>query len=428
MIQAEGISKKWENVREDFVKWTEKESIKKVLVPDFRQLIMRAASLVYTTLVALVPLLALAFALLPTLEDLEKVLLASLDHLGDKKHEIVRHIVKYVKELHVEELHLGTPVIFVSLLAIYLLLALKTEKVFNELWHIPNKRNFRHKVTEYIVAILVGPVLILAGRDLADPAMQWLSSVGLVKIDIFYNIILSPVSYILILVAFVFLFIYMPNTKVKWGSAFVGSLFACVLWLILIRGLFPYLISLRSGIYGSFAGALLFIFWVYWGWLIILLGAKITFYFQYRKHWSSLMQPLSNHDRAEVALDLMVLIAQSNRFENKNLNLKELVDKQPRLLSDTQHELLDLLKQKGFISEDEHRRFQISGDTDKIKIKEILNLVRGEDTVKSHHAVTAIMDEINKKIDSVVGERTLKDLIEEIDDDREGASSSRLSE
>ena len=162
--------------------------------------------------------------------------------------------------------------------------------------------------------------------------------------------------------------------------------------------------------------------------MIILLGAKITFYLQYREYWSSLMQPLSNHDRAEVALDLMVLIAQSNRFENKNLNLKELVDKQPRLLSDTQHELLDLLKQKEFISEDEHRRFQISGDTDKIKIKEILNLVRGEDTVDSQPAVTKIMDEITKKIDSVVGERTLKDLIEEIEDDQEGASISRLSE
>ena len=219
-----------------------KESIKKVLVPDFRQLIMRAASLVYTTLVTLVPLLALAFASLPKfglLEHLEPVLLDSLDHLGNKKHEIVRHLSKFIKELHLE-----TPDILVSLLAIYLLLALKTKKIFNELWHISNKRRFRHKVTEYIVAILVGPVLILAGLDLADTTIQWLSSVGLVKIARFYGII-PPVRYILILVAFVFLFRYMPNTKVKWGSAFVGSLFACVLWLILIRGLFPYLISLR---------------------------------------------------------------------------------------------------------------------------------------------------------------------------------------
>ena len=414
VMKAKELLKKWEKVSvQDFVELT-----KKVFVPDFHLLTIYAASLVYTTLLGLVPLLALVFALLPTfglLDQLEPVLLESLDPLGNKKHEVVRYIVKFV-----EELHLDTPVILVSLLATYLLLTLKIEKVFNALWHISNTRNLRQKVTNYIVAILVGPVLIFASLDLADTVMQWLSSVELFKIVLFYDII-PPARYLLILVAFVFLYTYMPNIKVKLSSAFVGSLFACVLWLI-VKGIFLNLIvnSPRYGIYSGFAGAVLFIFWVYLGWLIILLGAKIAFYWQHRKQLSALMEPLSSREREEVALELVVRIARYNAPpKKKKLNFDDLVETQPRLLPDKLRELVGLLKQKKFIIES-NGRFNLVRDTDAIKVKDILASVRGCDTIESSPSVDKLMNQIDKKRDSVVGGMTLADLSEDEDDDREG--------
>lgn len=249
------------------------------------QLNLRAMSLVYTTLLSIVPLLAVSFSVLKAFgvhNQVEPLLLGLLAPLGPQGEEITTRILGFVDNLRVGVLGavgLG--------LLIYTVVALmqKIERAFNYAWYVKRNRSFAQRFSDYLSVLIIGPVLVFSALGLTASLMshQWVQY--LASIEPFGTLIglatrLTP--YALIIAAFTFLYVFVPNTRVRLGPALVGALVAGVLWQTTGWAFASLIVSSAkyTAIYSAFATLILFMLWLYLTWLILLVGASIAFYVQ----------------------------------------------------------------------------------------------------------------------------------------------------
>ena len=279
------------------------------------QLNLRAMSLVYTTLLSLVPLLAISFSVLKGFgvhNQIEPMLLNVLEPLGDKRIDIVAKVLEFVDNIKVGVLgSVGLGLLLYSVIS----LMQKIERAFNYTWQVTRPRSFADRFSDYLSVLLVGPLLVFASMGLTAtisnaPIVESLTGVEL--LGGFFEFIGRVVPYLLIVLAFTFIYIFMPNTKVKPVSALVGGAVSGVMWKTLgwafatfVAGSAKY-----AAIYSAFATMILFMIWLYLGWLVILIGASISYYYQ---NPSSQELPrgefsLSNRMREKLALLIVWLV------------------------------------------------------------------------------------------------------------------------
>ena len=179
---------------------------------------MRAMSLVYTTLLSLVPLLAVSFAMLQAFgvhNQLEPTLLEFLDPLGDKKYEITTRIVDFVENLRLGVLSsLGMVMLFYTIVS----MTHKVEQAFNDIWHVSKPRSIARRFSDYLSVIIVGPVLVFSALSMTrallhSSVIQWLAAVE--PFGTLLTGITLMVPYLLVCGAFAFLYGFVPNTKVN---------------------------------------------------------------------------------------------------------------------------------------------------------------------------------------------------------------------
>jgi membrane protein len=275
-------------------------------------LTLQATSLVYTTLLSLVPLLAVSFSVLKGLgvhNQLEPVLMQVLHPLGDGAQEIAQQLIGYVDNTNVRVLGaVGVAVLLYSVVS----LISKIEQVFNLTWRIDRQRPIVERFSRYLSVLLVGPVLLFSA--LAASASLRSNSIveRLVDIEPLGFLVHTGeqvVPLLLITLAFTFVYTFVPNTRVRYGPAVTGALVAGLLW-ISAGSLFADFMagSTRyAAIYSSLAIPILFMMWVYFAWLIVLIGANIAFYLQYPEYLNSRERDLrpSNRLRERLALKLM---------------------------------------------------------------------------------------------------------------------------
>jgi len=250
---------------------------------------MRAMSLVYTTLLSLVPLLAISFSVLKGFgvhNQIEPLLLGLLEPLGDQAAEITERIVSFVDNMRVGVLGgIGFAMLFYTVMA----LLQKIERSFNYIWHVRLGRDLGQRFRDYLSVILVGPALIFGGIGLtASAASGFLADLvsGLGPAKTLFETAGRLVPYLMIVAAFSFIYSFMPNTKVRLRSALIGGLIAGFLWTT-AGWLFASFVAGSANytaIYSTFASLIVLLLWLYVGWLILLVGAAIAFYHQYPDH------------------------------------------------------------------------------------------------------------------------------------------------
>jgi membrane protein len=275
---------------------------------------LHAMSLVYSTLFAIVPLLAVTFAVLQAVgyhDQIGGLLHEFLKPLGAQGREIEASIMGFVA--NVQGTILGT-VGFVFLLVTVLSMIQKVETAFNFVWHVERPRSFARRASEYLIVMLVGPAvtvvaLVLLARLEASAVMASLSGAAGVQPG---GTHVGP--YLLLVGLFAFVYVYMPNTRVRLGPAFTGALFAGLLWGA-VGALFARIVvysTHTAAIYAGFAVVLLFLVWLYLSWLILLLGAQLSFYVQHPEHLRSGHEeiPLTGALRERLALSVMYLVGE----------------------------------------------------------------------------------------------------------------------
>jgi membrane protein len=245
-----------------------------------------ASSLAYTTLLAFVPLLALSFALAKAFgvhNMLAPVLLNFLEPIGSKSKELTETVVGYVDKINVKVL--GTVG-----LAFLLYTAISTiqqiETAFNHLWQIKKPRNFLQKFRDYLSVALVAPLLMVSSIGMTTTIMNNSFILKIEQIEPFGTLLLYAgkiIPYFLVIITFTMIYYLLPNTKVRFRSALAGGVFAGILWETLSWAFAKFLVSTAqySAIYSGFALVLVFMIWLYFNWMIMLIGVKVAYYSQF---------------------------------------------------------------------------------------------------------------------------------------------------
>ncbi len=250
-------------------------------------LTLRAMSLVYTTLLSLVPLLALSFSILKGFgvqNQLNDTLRTALEPLGEQKAiELTENLITFVNNMNVGVLG-AVGLIFL----IYTVVSLmqKIEAAFNHVWRIHIPRTFGERFTTFISAITIGPLLIFAAIALTGTVMSTTVMSRLQEIPMVGSLIETAARLLpfgLVIIAFTFLYAFIPNTRVQLKAALVGGAVAGVLWELLSFGFASYASGTSNYqlVYATFATAIFFMIWLYLNWMILLIGASIAFYRQH---------------------------------------------------------------------------------------------------------------------------------------------------
>jgi membrane protein len=249
------------------------------------QLSLRAMSLVFTTVIGFFPLLALTFAVLKGLgvhNALEPALLTLLQPLGDDANTFTAEILSYVDALQVEVIGITS----VGLLLYFVLdMMRKIEGSFNYIWTVRQGRSWSSRVSEYLFAVIVSPLLLFLSITISSSVnTNFFSSLlenlsyGIFIIE--FVAFMAPIF--LMSLAFAFAYSFLPNTRVQFGSAFIGGLVTTIIWK-LMGSVFQefFIASARESIYLAFASVVAVMFFIYVGWLVALIGSSIAYYHQY---------------------------------------------------------------------------------------------------------------------------------------------------
>lgn len=245
---------------------------------------LRASALTFYSLLSVVPAVALAFGIAKGFgmqKLLEKELLESM-----KGHEeVVNYIIDFAGKMLEGArggLIAGTGIIILVWLIIKLLGNI--EKSFNDIWGVIHSRSIGRKLSDYLAILFVAPILfILASSSTVFITTQITSITE--KIDL-----LGPVSpliifslkilpYFVVWLLLTFVYIFMPNTKVRFDSGLLGGIVAGTICVIAQYMYFKFQVgaSRAGAIYGTLAGLPLFMAWLQISWYIVLFGAEVSF-------------------------------------------------------------------------------------------------------------------------------------------------------
>ena len=345
-------------------------------------LTLRAMSLVYTTLLSIVPLLALSFAVLKGFgfhRELEPVLYTFLEPLGDRGYELTKQIMEFVERVRGDVLgSLG----LIVLLYTTLTMIQKVEESFNFVWRVAQPRSLVRRISEYVSVMVIGPAVIIAalGLTAAFAHTSWIQLLG--QYEPFGTVLvvfgrLTP--YVLVTAVFAFLYAFMPNTRVQLRAALIGGLFGGVVWAAtgMIFTSFVVESARTIIIYAGFAIVIVALFWLHVSWLILLLGAQLSFYVQNPQY----LRPgrgeinLNASLRERVALSIMYLIVSDYRSADHRWNTNKLAEHLD-LPGAGLHPIVDALERAKLVLLAEDETWVPARDPQTIEIIEVLEAVR----------------------------------------------------
>lgn len=346
--------------------------------------LLQASALTYSSMLALVPLLALTFALLKAfgIQNILEPLI--LEQLSVGSEEVVSSIVGYINNTQVGKL--GAMGLGLLLVAVVSLLT-NVEKSFNHIWGVKGTRPLLRRFSDYLSVILVGPVLLISAISMTTTMTSHGMVQKFLEMEVVGSVLLTVFKvtpYLFMWVAFAILYIFMSNTKVEWKPALIGGIFGGTLWQLAQWGYVNFQVGVAkyNAIYGTMAALPIFMVWLYVSWMIVLFGLEVTYAKQnLRVSGYDLrdeeVSPLG-HEQASMAL--LVVLAERFLQGLKPLTqgeLAEMLALPPRLCGS----VLTRLNALGFISEacpaiSSRCCYQLGRAADTLSVAEVLQKIR----------------------------------------------------
>jgi len=237
-----------------------------------------AGSLTFTTLLSVVPFLAVSLALLSRFTVFHRFERAIDEYVmkGLLPAEISRTILGYLS-LFAANARSLTWAGALSLLVSAVALLLTVENALNQMWQVKRNRPFLRRVGMYLLMLAAGPPVL--GLSLWATSYVLGISMGIMgPLPPSLSFVLGMGPPMLGMAALTALFHFVPNTKVAWSHAVAGGLIASVALEMGKRGFAAYLVKLPTykAVYGAFAAFPLFLLWMYFSWLVTLIAAMIA--------------------------------------------------------------------------------------------------------------------------------------------------------
>ena len=309
---------------------------------------VRASALAYTTLLALIPMLAIAISVSTSLlqQEGEKPIRELIDRLianvapalnleikeGDtaaamKRQEVVTKIADFIANIRSGTLGV-TGMIALVFVAIGLLRTI--EAAFNDIWGVTRGRGWVASIVQYWATITLGPVVLVLVLGLTTGAHFKTTARLIGELPLVGALLLQLMPFVVLSLAFALFYQLMPNTPVKWRAALAGGVFGGCLWQL--NNLFSVMYVSNVVTYGKIYGSLgiipLFLAGLYFSWLILLLGAQVAYAFQNRQAYLQEKQTESVTPRGRefIALRVMTLLAQTFQRGGKAPGCDQIAD------------------------------------------------------------------------------------------------------
>jgi membrane protein len=406
-----------------------------IMLDDFLdgQLNLRAMSLVFTTMLSIVPLIAVSFSVMKAFgvhNQMEPLLLQYLAPLGGQGKEIAQQIMGFVDNTKVGLLSgVGLALLF----GIIVRLINKIESAFNYTWRVQQSGSLARRFSNYLSVIMVGPVLVFVAMGVTGTALNTSIAQAIIAVEPFGTLLslaTKLVPYLLIIAAFTFTYLFMPNTKVRLLPALLGGVAAGVLWQT-VGWVFATVMSASistsyTAIYSSFAFLFVFMIWLWWSWLILLVGSSVAFYKQHPEylHINAHDLALTNRQKEELSIQIMAIIGQRFYANTAPVSITDLVSSL-HLPQQSIQQQLSLLVEHGLlvnIDQDE-LTYTPARPLEKLSLKSVIDSVR-EPGPSSHiksslntgfDAVNTVLMNVDNSLEKVLGSKTVKDVVNELD-------------
>jgi len=335
--------------------------------------LQRSASLTYTTLLAIFPMIAVMALFVPAFfggtQEMEKEVIGYVESilLPDAGQDIEGSIRGYFEVFRKNSRTVGLFGIL-GLMISALLMFSNVEKSFNEIWRSRRHRSVVALFSRFTTILVLVPLLIGASIILTANLTKHVQLVG--------RLFSLLVPYIITCLALTLAFFILPNTKVKFIYAFIGGFFAGLLWEI-AKVAFGYYVSNPkiTLIYKSLGAIPIFLIWSYFTWLIVLLGCELSYLLQNYKRLQYETFRKIPHTVLDSKLVFLVffVIAEQYQKEKGGTSFSHLLKKVTIKYEELEN-LIDLLKEKGVITETENGLFIPSRPLDKLKPMDLLHL------------------------------------------------------
>ena len=379
------------------------------------ELNLRAMGLVYTTLLSLVPLVAFAFAVLKGLgvhRDLEPLLFEFLRPIGERAADLTSQIMGFVEKVRGGVLgSLGLAFLLYTVIAT----VQKLESAFNFAWHVERPRSVMRRISEYLSLMVIGPVFLvvafgLFGAVAHHETMLWLTShepLGTIIRGMGYA---GP--FLFVTGVFTFLYVFIPNTRVRFVPGLAGGLTAGVLWAM-SGALFAKIVAASTNMVAIYAGFAIFLaalIWIYLSWLILLIGAQLSFYVQNPRYLRAGQAPvrLTSRLRERIALTVMLLIARNFISGEKPWRLRALAE-QLEVPGSALETVIEALEHASLVTTTDAEEVLPARDIDSIGMHDILAAVRDERQYETwllwRARTDPLTDAIADTIESAIRER-----------------------
>jgi len=387
------------------------------------QILLRAGALTYVTLLSLVPILALALSIVNIVGKSEGLARLIVSRFLVGSPEVVDQIVGIVNRANFSGLgSLGGGVAFLTtILAIG-----NVEKAFNQIWGIRKSRTWVRRFADYLAVLITAPLLLAVSLSLATTLRSDALVSRLYEVPLFrelYDMGLPHLPVLFTCVSFSFLYLILPNTRVRILPALTGGIFAAVLFHA-AQALYVGLNvggAKYSALFGGFAALPLLFTWIYISWVIVLLGAGLAFVAQnFRSFDSYLEDSLRETEMREtIGLELAMEIERAFRERGAAVPVAELAESLDVSVKSVQKGLA-LLEDAGVVAPREtdavSEAYQLARPADRIRALDIWRASNGvleASTIAGSNekgSLRLFCEELRRAEEANAGDWTLADL------------------
>jgi membrane protein len=387
---------------------------------------LRAMGLVYTTLLSLIPLLAFSFAILKIFgahRDLEPIVYEFFKPVGGAAaEELTLRVMQFADR--VSSGVVGS--LGFALLAWTVLGTIKkVEDSFNFLWRVEQPRSFARRIAEYLTLLVIGPLLLVGFLGLSHAALSsgpLRAVAGLAPMQQLGGALIVLAPYVMVSAIFTVLYMFIPNTRVHWRPALTGALAAGVLWAAVGKMFTAFVVySTRlTVVYAGFAFVVAGLLWTYFGWLILLAGAQLSFYLQNPTYLRLGLQELrlSCQELEQLALRVMYFVGRAHLMGGQRWTVNSLAT-ELGLPGIAVAQMASTLERSGLLIVTDNDELSPGRDISRIGVLEILEIARSQRSghLAPRHLPIPPADRLLSALDearrSRCGDLTLRDMAEE---------------
>lgn len=306
--------------------------------------VVRCAALTFYTLVSIVPILAVVFAIMKGFGFIDR-LIENLYAIFPQNPEIVDYIVTFADKALSNTrggvvAAVGVVMLFWAVIRVFG----SIENAFNNIWEVTSSRSLTRRYSDYIAVVVVAPVLWVVANGVGSYAQELLGLEETPLVTAASHVVSLAVMWVM----FAFLYFVIPNTSVRPGSAITAGIIAGTAFMLFQWGyvwLQKFMTSYNA-IYGSFAALPLFLIWVQVSWEILLFGGELSFAYQNIDKFDEERESLhiSYDSRRKVMLAAMLAVSHNFARGGGAMSLsqvKQTLNLPTRIVNSVLYELVD---------------------------------------------------------------------------------------